>query len=42
MKYILCGMFIVYNDTVGLGNLLIGPQNRSFIIKYTHQFDVLR
>ena len=36
------GLFIVYNDTEGLGNLLIGPQNRSFIIKYTHQFDVLK
>ncbi|HSF19947.1 MAG TPA: DUF5916 domain-containing protein [Vicinamibacteria bacterium] len=36
------GLFIVYNDTEGLGNMLIGPQNRSFIVKYTHQFDVLR
>ncbi len=35
------GLFVVYNDTEGLGDLLIGPQNRSFIIKYTHQFDVL-
>jgi hypothetical protein len=36
------GLFIVYNDTEGLGDLLIGPQNRAFIVKYTHQFDILR
>ena len=36
------GLFIVYNDTEGLGNLLIGPQNRSLTVKYTRQFDVLR
>ncbi len=36
------GLFIVYNDTEGLGDLLIGPQNRSLIVKYTHQFDILR
>ncbi|HJS74652.1 MAG TPA: DUF5916 domain-containing protein [Vicinamibacteria bacterium] len=36
------GLFIVYNDTEGLGDLLIGPQNRSFTVKYTHQFDILR
>jgi hypothetical protein len=36
------GLFVVYNDTEGLGDLLIGPQNRSFIVKYTHQFDILR
>ena len=36
------GLFVVYNDTEGLGDLLIGPQNRSLIVKYTHQFDVLR
>ncbi len=35
------GLFVVYNDTEGLGDILIGPQNRSFIVKYTHQFDVL-
>ena len=35
------GLFVVYNDTEGLGDLLIGPQNRSFIIKYTRQFDIL-
>jgi hypothetical protein len=36
------GLFVVYNDTEGLGDLLIGPQNRSFTVKYTHQFDILR
>ncbi len=36
------GLFLVYNDTEGLGDVLIGPQNRSFIVKYTHQFDILR
>ena len=36
------GLFVVYNDTEGLGDLLIGPQNRTFIVKYTRQFDVLR
>ncbi|HSF20060.1 MAG TPA: DUF5916 domain-containing protein [Vicinamibacteria bacterium] len=36
------GLFVVYNDTEGLGDVLIGPQNRSFIVKYTHQFDILR
>jgi len=35
------GLFVVYNDTEGLGNELIGPQNRSFVVKYTHQFDIL-
>ncbi len=35
------GLFIVYNDTEGLGNMLLGPQNRSLIVKYTHQFDIL-
>jgi hypothetical protein len=35
------GLFVVYNDTEGLGNLFIGPQNRSLIVKYTHQFDIL-
>ena len=35
------GLFIVYSDTEGLGNMLIGPQNRSLIVKYTHQFDIL-
>ena len=34
------GLFIVYNDTEGLGNTLIGPQNRSLTVKYTRQFDV--
>ena len=36
------GLFVVYNDTEGLGDVLIGPQNRSFIIKYNYQFDVLK
>ena len=36
------GLFVVYNDTEGLGDLLIGPQNRSLTVKYTRQFDVLR
>ena len=36
------GLFLVYNDTEGLGNVLMGPQNRSLTIKYTRQFDVLR
>ena len=35
------GLFVVYNDAQGLGNELMGPQNRSFIVKYTHQFDIL-
>jgi hypothetical protein len=35
------GLFIVYNDTEGLGNMLVGPQNRSLYVKYTHQFDIL-
>ena len=36
------GLFVVFNTSEGLGDLLIGPQTRSFIVKYTHQFDVLR
>ncbi len=36
------GLFIVYNDTEGLGNSLIGPQNRSLTVKYTRQFDIYR
>ena len=35
------GLFVVYNDTEGLGDFRIGPQSRSFIVKYTHLFDVL-
>ena len=35
------GLFVVYNDTEGLGDFRIGPQSRTFIVKYTHQFDVL-
>ena len=34
------GLFIVYNDTEGLGNTLIGPQNRSLTVKYTRLFDL--
>ena len=37
----LSDIFLVYNDTEGLGDLLVGPQSRSLIVKYTHQFDVL-
>ena len=33
------GLFLVYNDTEGLNGL--GPVDRSFIIKYSRQFDVL-
>jgi hypothetical protein len=36
------GLFVVFNTTEGLGDLLLGPQNRSFIVKYTHQFDILK
>jgi hypothetical protein len=36
------GLYVVYNTTEGLGNMLIGPQQRSFIVKYTHQFDILK
>ncbi len=36
------GLFIVYNDTEGLHDTLMGPQNRTFIVKYTHQFDILK
>jgi len=36
------GLFVVFNTTEGLGDLLVGPQTRSFIVKYTHQFDILR
>ena len=35
------GLFVVFNNSQGLGDVLMGPQNRSFIVKYTHQFDVL-
>lgn len=36
------GLYVVFNSTEGLGNLLIGSQARSFIVKYSHQFDILR
>jgi hypothetical protein len=34
------GLFVVYNDTESMKGL--GPVNRALIIKYVHQFDVLR
>ncbi len=34
------GLFVVFNNTRALEGL--GPINRSFIVKYTRQFDVLR
>jgi hypothetical protein len=34
------GLFVVYNDTESLEGL--GPVNRSFIVKYVKQFDLLR
>ena len=34
------GLFVVYNDTESLEGL--GPVNRAVIIKYVHQFDILR
>ena len=34
------GLFVVYNDTEAFEGL--GPVNRAFIVKYVHQFDVLR
>jgi hypothetical protein len=33
------GLFVVYNDTEGLNG--IGPVNRTFIVKYVRQFDIL-
>lgn len=36
------GLFVVFNTAEGLGDVLMGPQKRSFIVKYTHQFDLLR
>jgi hypothetical protein len=33
-------LFLVYNDTEALNGL--GPVNRSFIVKYSRQVDVLR
>jgi hypothetical protein len=33
------GFFVVYNDTESLDGF--GPINRSFIVKYVHQFDIL-
>ena len=34
------GLYVVYNDTERFNGL--GPANRTFIIKYSHQFDVLQ
>lgn len=34
------GLFVVYNDTEGMNGL--GPINRSLILKYSRQFDVLQ
>ncbi|HEY6506929.1 MAG TPA: DUF5916 domain-containing protein [Vicinamibacterales bacterium] len=34
------GLFVVYNNTESLEGL--GPVNRAFIVKYVHQFDILR
>ena len=36
------GLYVVFNTTEGLGDLLMGPQTRSLIVKYTHQFDILK
>ena len=33
------GFFVVYNDTEGLNG--IGPVDRTFIVKYVRQFDLL-
>ncbi len=35
------GLYVVFNTNEGLGDLLVGPQSRSFIVKYTHLFDIL-
>jgi hypothetical protein len=34
------GLYVVYNDTEALNGL--GPVNRAFIVKYSHQFDIFR
>jgi hypothetical protein len=40
------GLYVVYNDTEGFNSLAqgsftgVGPVNRAFIIKYSHQVDV--
>jgi len=34
------GLFLVYNETQGLSGF--GPLDRSFVVKYTYQFDVLK
>ena len=41
--HILSGLFIVFNDTAAFTGVFddLRPLNRSFIIKYSHLFDVL-
>jgi hypothetical protein len=34
------GLFVVYNDTESLQGL--GPVNRTFVVKYVQQFDLLQ
>jgi hypothetical protein len=34
------GLYVVYNDTENFNGL--GPVNRAFIIKYSHQVDLLQ
>jgi hypothetical protein len=34
------GLFVVYNDTEGLNGF--GPVNRTFVVKYVRQLDILR
>ena len=34
------GLFIVYNDTQGFGDIWMGPKNRSLMIKYNYQLDI--
>ena len=36
------GLFLVYNQTDGLGGFVPAGSGRSFILKYTHLFDLLR
>ena len=38
------GLFIVYNDTRGLYDLIQRPErtDRSLIVKYSHMFDLLK
>mgnify|MGYP006378895305 CR=1 FL=1 len=34
------GVFVVYNDTEAFNGM--GPVNRAFVVKYSHQIDLLR